>query len=424
MKLKIILLSMLLLLLVSPALFAGCAKQEASLPQEVKGEIVIGLLDDLSGPIAGQGVPYTNGSTDAIRYINEEKGGILGHPLRGILVDHKMDGTMMLSGWERLKNEGVPVVICVTAVAAPILDAAAQDDHIPIVAGGGTYDQLYPMESSYFFANMSEFSGIIESMCKLIEKDWAAKGETGVPKIGIDLISIGTAPKIFGKATRMYVEEKRGWDSVTTLTSLRPVDVTTQVLQMKEAAVDYVYLSNVESVITIWLKELDRQGFYPQVYGSSALGTEEVWRAVGELAIGSIAQQPFVQWTDTDLPLVRLIRDLNAKWHPDVDWRPGYYCRGFTDLLVVSEALTRAVESAGYENLNGDTMKTAMETINDFDPMGIGTGFTWTPDDHRGIQGTRWYEWTEDGILKSVTDWDMYVPLTQEQKTQAYWITD
>jgi len=351
-------------------------------------------------------------------------GGILGHPLRGILIDHKMDGAMMLTGWDRIQSEDVPVVMSVAAIVAPVLDSAAQSDRTPILAGGGIYNQLFPQEPSYYFANMAELSGIIESMCKLVEKDWAAKGENGVPTIGVDCISIGSGPKLFGKAARIYAEEKRGWDSMITVTSLNIVDATTQVLQMKEAGVDYIYLSNAEAAIIVWLKELDRQAFYPKIYGGSGLGTEETWNAVGEMAVGATTQQPFVQWTDTDIPLVSLIRDLNAKWYPDVDWRPGYYCRGFTDTLVLAEALTRAIESEGYENLNGDTMKTAMETIRDFDPMGIGTGFTWTPDDHRGIHGTRWYEWTEDGILKSEAGWDIYEPLTEEQKTQAWWLTD
>jgi hypothetical protein len=64
-----------------------------------------------------------------------------------------------------------------------------------------------------------------------------------------------------------------------------------------------------------------------------------------------------------------------------------------------------------------------METITDFDP-GIDFGYTWTPTDHTGMPGIRWYEWTEEGMLEPVGPWDTFEPLPQEQRTLKWWLTD
>jgi branched-chain amino acid transport system substrate-binding protein len=173
-----------------------------------------------------------------------------------------------------------------------------------------------------------------------------------------------------------------------------------------------------------WLKELDRQNLHPTLSGLSGMGSQEIWDAVGELCIGAWAPSYSAHWVDTDIQLVQKIHELNAGWYPEVEWQPGDYVRAFADFLTVAEALERAIDKVGYQNLNGEAMKDAMETIRDFDPMGLGTGYTWTPNDHQGLHANKWYEWTEDGRQKPVSDWYVYDPLPEERRTNAWWLQD
>jgi len=121
--------------------------------------------------------------------------------------------------------------------------------------------------------------------------------------------------------------------------------------------------------------------------------------------------------------MVKLCHDLNAEWHPTETWRPVHYIRGFHDMLVIAEALERAGKKVGYENLTGDAMKDAMETIKDFEPMDYGIGFTWTPTDHQGIHGIRWSKWLAGGSTEPVGGWDVFDPLPDEQRTLSWWTT-
>jgi branched-chain amino acid transport system substrate-binding protein len=414
----------ILVLVMALTLFGACAKEAAPVVpgEEAKGEIIIGILDDFSGPIASVAIPMREAYEDCIRYINEEQGGILGHPLRSIAIDHKMDSAVMMSGWDRLRDESAYQVVGYSLGVAPILGEMAQRDRIPALACMGNIDQLFPKEPGFFFGNVPNIPSLLESGLKFLEKDWDERGETRPAKIGFDVVPLGTTGTQIAKAARIY-SEKRGWEYLVARTPMVPADVTTQVLQMKDFNCDYLFLINSTTAHIAWVKELDRQNFRPMLIGGTQIGAEEMWDAVGELAVGIITEQTSVQWTDTDVPLVKLMHELNAKWHPEVKSRSVHYCRGFANFLVEAEATRVAIEKVGYENYSGETMRDAMESIKEFDP-GIGVGFYWTPTDHQGLHACIWYAWTEEGILTQVSEWDILDPLPEEQQTGAWWLKD
>ena len=418
-----------ILLLLLPAVltmsFVGCQQMEVAEEETDKGEIVIGILDDLSGPASDNMLPRMEGTIDCIRYLNEENQGVLGHPIRAVVIDYKMDHALMRDGWSELKEEGAVLIISTLAGQLAFLQEACQTDRIPTVCGGGSFDQNFPKEPSYLFSSApTRADSSVRPFCDCIEKDWAEKGEYGNPRIGFAFVTFGNIAKMFGKAAKMYTEE-RGWEYVLTPTSLVPKDVSSQVLKMEEFECDYVLIQGTSDHGIAFLKEFDRQDFHPGIFGpTSAIGTRETWNAVGERLVGAICWHQCVIWEETDVPLVALVHELNARWHPKVTERHYAYLRAFSDFLVLSEALERAINEAGYENLDGEAMKEAMETIRDFDP-GLGTGYTWTTTDHQGIQGNRWYRWIEDGTLESIGGWSVREdPPTEEQKTDAWWLAD
>ena len=398
----------------------ACANKKVPTTDTPKGEILIGVLDDLTGPMSPQCSGRVDGILDAIRYINERNGGVQGYQLKAIVIDHKMDASHITPGWDRLTADKVPVVFSTLAMMVPVIVSMSDADHIPVVAGAGDMDLLFPQEQSYFFADAPQLMGVIESACRLIEKEWAEKGEKDPPKIVFDVISIGNLAKMGEKAAPLYAGG-RGWEYLITRTPFAPADVTTQVLQVKEFGCNYLHLSSTDAAMIAWVKELDRQNFHPVVSGLSGLGADEMWSAVGELATGARPNQRSVQWTETEIPLVKLMRELNTEWYPEKTWRSTHYCRGFALFLVVEEAIQRALQNVGYEQLNNETLAEAMVTINDFDP-GIGVGYTWTPTDRQGLRGGRWYEWTKDGKQVPITDWEIFDPLPAEQRTNAWWL--
>ena len=404
-------------------LLGGCKQAEVVDTDAGKGEIVVGYLEDLSGPLAATVGPQKDGGLDAFRYMEEEKGGILGHPVRTVVIDFKMDSALAMSGWDRLKDEGAVLVLSGASAAAPMIVNACEQDRIVVLGSSSDADNLFPKQPSFYFSTFPHLYGAFDSMCDLVEKDWAKKGEGRTPRIGFDVIALGSYQRVFGKAGKL-VAEKRGWDYIITNTSIMPASVATQVLQMKEFDPDYAFLCGSSPAIVTWFKDMDRQDFHPVIFGTLTLGDPETWRAVGDLCIGSIFYQHGPQWSDTDLDGIKLLHDLNARWHPDVESRPGVYPRGFAHAMAVSEAIKRAIENVGYENLNSEAIRPAMETITDFDPMGWSAPYTWTSTDHQGTTGCLWYKWAEGGTMVRASDWISYEPLPQEWRTTAWWLKD
>jgi branched-chain amino acid transport system substrate-binding protein len=420
MKAKLIIVACLVLA-IALILPMACKKEAAPMP-EPKGKILIGITDDFIGPLRGSNTAHADGQKDAMRYINEELGGIDGHTLEYIVIDHKSDAGLILSGWERMKNEGALIILSYLGTI-PVLEKKCQEDGIILVGGWPTVDQGYPKGKSYFFAIGIHSPGAIFFGCNSIEEDWAKKGKTGTPKMAFDAIAFGSTKFQLSKAAKMDMA-KRGWEYIITYTSPTPADVTTQVLQVKNFGADYLYIMGSEVAGILWFKELERQGFRPEVYGSSLLALPAIKDACGELIVGS---KPYVQvppWTDTDDPLISKLHELNAKWYPDVTWRSNYYIRGFVSFLATAEALKRAMNNVGYDNLDGDAIRVAMETINDFRPEGMRVGFTWTPTDHHGLHNLRFYTWNEDLILVPAGDWRYIEALPEEQREQSWWLKE
>ena len=92
--------------------------------------------------------------------------------------------------------------------------------------------------------------------------------------------------------------------------------------------------------------------------------------------------------------------------------------------MAMTGALKRATEQVGYEKLNGEAIKTAIETLANFDPMNWDAPYTWTPTDHQGTPGCLWYKWSEDGNMERISEWITYEPLPEEWRVNAWWLTD
>jgi branched-chain amino acid transport system substrate-binding protein len=423
MKAKIGLILMVLLL--GLPLIVACAR-EAPPPttEEPRGEIVFGILEDMSGPLAGTAQGWVDGLKDYTRYINEEKGGVRGHQLKFTLIDVKMDGALAISGWDRLKNEGAVMIVCGAAPVVPVITNAANEDRIPVLSvGGATMEQSYPTEPSYFFATFPHSRVTYLSVVEMMEEDWKQRGKAGSPKVAFDTVDFGNMGRMWNKAAKVAVEAK-GWEYIRTRSPLLPADVTTQVLQMKQFDPDYIYMADTEAALIAFLKEFERQNFHPIKYASMQLATTNVWDSVGEMAAGIPFYTRTPQWWDTHNEGIVLIRELNANWHPEVTYRAGNYAHAFFSFAAVVEAMGRAVDSVGYENLDSEAVKEAWETIRDFEPVGSNIHYTWTPDDHRGIQGCMWHQWTEEGTQEQVHDWFIYGPMPMEQRTDKFWLTD
>ena len=86
-----------------------------------------------------------------------------------------------------------------------------------------------------------------------------------------------------------------------------------------------------------------------------------------------------------------------------------HYTRGFVSVLVMAEGLKRANANGP---VTGESLKTALETLRDFDPMGLAPLISYFPDDHRPNMAVFLYvikdgklSFVKEEILNRRADW-------------------
>ena len=77
------------------------------------------------------------------------------------------------------------------------------------------------------------------------------------------------------------------------------------------------------------------------------------------------------------------------------------YGQGWAMTQILFEGIKRA--ATGGEEIHGDAIRTALESLRDFDMGGATVPVTFTPEDHRGIKGMRIYE-VRDGRWRRLTE--------------------
>ncbi|MBT4267359.1 MAG: ABC transporter substrate-binding protein [Deltaproteobacteria bacterium] len=370
-----------------------------------KGPLIVGLLEDLSGPSAAHGQGTLNGWRDGVRYINEERDGVLGHPINIVWYDYKYDQGQVMKGYEYLKRKGMQFLMSGTGSYGQ--QAAQQKDHMPgLFYSGHSLEQYFPTleKPSFLFYATPSWDNRIEILAKQIEKHWAKSGKSGKPKVGLNVLNVGHFPKMLNKITKV-VCGKRGWECILNYSAPNPADSTTEILQFKNAGCDYIFIMSTESGIISPVKEMARQGYKPKIYGHMPMTSSEYFSALGNFAVGTVGYAYNISYTDdANAPGLKLLHRLNAKWHPELAERSTAYVGAFSASLAIAEAFKRAINKVGYTNLNGDALKDAMETMNKFQVGGLVPFYRWTPTDHQGVPGLKWYVWQKGGTLTADSD--------------------
>jgi len=358
---------------------------------------------------------------DYFQYANTKLGGIQGHPVQLKTYDSKLDAATGVAGWNAMKDLGAPFIVAYMAVIMPVFWPLYAKDQIPSLSSGTTISNYFPTDpkTGYQFISNPILPATYDIYFQLMEARWKTMGKTTPAKFASASMNISTVAPMFAGMTK-YECDKRGWTYVNVTSSPVATDVSSQVLTMKNFGADFVVINAAAGTSIAYVKEFDRQNYHPMVYGWAGF-TGDALLALGQSAVGIQTYQSTPLWTDTDLPLVKLAFNLNTIYHPEVTSRSIDYMHGFTDGMMLVEALNRAQKTAGTATVTGPMMKAALETLDNWDP-GMGSGYTYTPSDHRGLRSIRMYEFTGKKYLVPVTDWIKSPDFAANMNNDDYWI--
>ena len=330
----------------------AAAQTNSSAVQGVtKDEILLGSIQDLSGPLAGYGKQSRAGMQLAVDEINEQ-GGIAGRKLRLLVEDDGYDPKKSVLAAQKLVNQDKIFIMlghigtAQNLAAMPVQFEKNVINFFPITAAREMYDPFHRLK--YSFA-ATYFDQIRMNAPKLIK-------EKGVKKVctiyqdddfGLEVLRGGEAAL---KSLGMEFTEKTNFKRGST-------DFSTQVAKMQASGCEMVILGTIirETIGTIGTAR--KMGFTPVFIGSSAEYSDLIHKLGGKAMDGLYAtmtvQNPY---TDDQSPQLGFwANKYKTKFNEDPTVFSAY---GYNAI----DAFLRAVDKSGA-NLSTESVIKAMDSM-------------------------------------------------------------
>jgi branched-chain amino acid transport system substrate-binding protein len=347
-------------------LFAAAAAL-ASLPAlaqqqgVTKDQILVGTIQDLSGPLAGYGKQARNGMQLRIDELNEQQGSIHGRKVKLLTEDDGYDPKKAVLAAQKLVNQDKVFIIAghlgtaQNMAAMPVQFEKNIVNFMPITAAREMYEPLnrlkYSFAATYYdqirlaLPNMVRQKGA-KKVCTIYQDDdfglEVARGaEAGLKSVGMTLAEKTTY--------------KRG-----------ATDFSSQVAKMKAAGCELVVLGTIirETIGTI--AESRKTGFNPVFLGSSAAYTDLIHKLGGKAMDGLYAtmtvQHPYLD--EASQPIRFWATKYKTKYNEDPTVFSVY---GY----VIMDSFIKAAQKAG-PNLTTDSFIKAMDGMT-FEPDMFGS---------------------------------------------------
>jgi branched-chain amino acid transport system substrate-binding protein len=384
-----------------------------------KGEIVLGLQCDRTGATQTVGVVICPGIHDYIRLVNF-KGGVEGHKIKLIEIDHEYKVPQGVEAYERFKQQGA---VSVFVYGTPLVYALTQkltEDRIPGITPGfgradstdGTrYPFIFPIAATYW----SQAGGAV---------DFAKK------QLGGNLKGKKIAYIFFdnpaGREPIPILEdlaEREGFQLRTFAVPPPGVEMGAQVLDIAQRyRADFTIGHLFGRSPSVSIKEFKRVGYPLTKVLSLVWGSAEadVVAAGGwPIAEGYYTMQ--FAGVGEDYPVLNEIREMykkEGKPAPKEMSSTVYYNRGVLNAALMTEAVRHALKAKPDGKITGADVKNGFEKIRGFTLGGLVPPLEITPTDHEGggwvqifqvkggkfVKSTEWFRAYQDVVAKHVKD--------------------
>jgi branched-chain amino acid transport system substrate-binding protein len=283
------------------ALGTGLAAAQGASQGVTKNEIVLGSIQDLSGPIAGFGKQARLGMQLRVDELNEQSGGIHGRKIRLVFEDSQYDPKKAVLAAQKLVNQDkVFAVVGHIGTAQNLAAMPVQFDKnvmnlFPITAAREMYEPFHRLKFSFAASYYDQMAIFLPRLMK--EKN-ARKACIMYQddEFGLEVLR-GAETGL--KTINMELAEKTSFKRGAT-------DFSSQVARMKASGCELVVLGTIIRETIGAIAESRKTGFNPVFLGSSAAYTDLIHKLGGKAMDGLYAamtvQHPYL---DDAAPQVR-----------------------------------------------------------------------------------------------------------------------
>ena len=368
-------------------------------------EIVIGLQCDRTGATQIVGTVLCPGFHDYVALVNS-KGGVEGHKIRAVEIDHEYKVPPGVEAYERHKKEGAVTMAIYGTPHIYALAAKLTEDRLPgtspgfgsaAAADGTRYPYIFPIAATYW----SQGAAAVDFAKKQL--GGSLKGKK---------IAYLFYDNPAGREPIEVIEDLAAKEGFTLKTFAVPppgVEMGAQVLDIAQRfRADYVVAHLFGGAPGVSIKEFKRVGYPLRKVVSFVWGAAEANIEAGggfAAAEGYYAMQ--FAGVGKDYPVLNEIREMykkQGKAAPKEMDSTVFYNRGVLIGALHVEAIRNALKAKPDGKITGADTKAGFEKINNFTLGGLVPPLKITPQDHEG--GGLVQIWTvKNGKFEKATDW-------------------
>ncbi len=367
----------------------GAAAQQQGV---TKDQILIGTIQDLSGPLAGYGKQARNGMQLRIDELNEQ-GAIHGRKLKLAVEDDGYDPKKAVLAAQKLVNQDKIFIMAghlgtaQNMAAMPVQFEKGVINFLPITAAREMYEPFHKLKYSFAATYYDQMRTTLPKMMR----DKQAKKPCIIYQdddFGLEVLRGAEAGL---KAMNMELAEKTSFKRGAT-------DFSSQVARMKGAGCDFVVLGTIirETIGTI--AESRKTGFTPTFFGSSAAYTDLIHKLGGPAMNGLYAtmtvQHPYLDEASDKIRFWANKYKTKFNEDPTVFSAYGY---NIIDMFI------QAAQKAG-PNLTTDSFVKAMDGMTFPPDIFGGAPQTFGPNKRLGSEVSR-LSVIENGKWKVISDY-------------------
>jgi len=385
---------------------APTAPTAPTAPKPEDQPLKVGMTICMSGPAAEKGSPMGHGKLDCIKYINEELGGVNGHPIIADWYDNAYDTAKQVTLVKKLMDDGA---LFFTNNDSKTMQASIDIANSAGFAGICSFSSpICTNPPQHIYAQMPDYGD-----------DWAAfatyymeniwKGE-GKPKMAMHLLNnttgYGARDAAICLADSLGIE-LLPWEEHTT-TTISEMESMTRIKALKP---DVLFISSTPAPTAVIIKNAYDLGMYPGVVIGCAHASYTkvlVDLAGAKVVEGVYGVFPTVNWGDNVPGMAKMTeycQKLHAKDYGNMD-----YITSWAEALIDAEILRLALENSGYDVLaKGDATaweaveKNGIQKLN-YDVEGLHGPVKYTPGDNRLDKSVRTFQ-VVNGVITPVTSW-------------------
>jgi branched-chain amino acid transport system substrate-binding protein len=370
-----------------------------------KGEVVIGVQCDRTGPTSIVGTVYCPAFHDYVALVNS-KGGVEGYRIKALEIDHEYKVPPAVESYERHKKDGAVTMAVYGTPQIYALTAKLTEDRIPgtspgfgsaAAADGTRYPYIFPIAATYW----SQGAAAVDFVKKQL--GGSLKGKK-IAYIFYDNPA--------GREPIEVIESLAALEGFQLKTFAVPppgVEMGAQVLDIAQRfRADFVIAHLFGGAPSVSIKEFKRVGYPLRKVVSFVWGAAEAnIDGAGGFAVAEGYYAMQFAGVGSDYPVLNEIRDMYKKQGKEPLKEMAstvFYNRGVLVAALHVEAIRNAIKAKGGGKITGADAKAGFEQISNFTLGGLVPPLKVTATDHEGGGLVQIWQ-VKDGKFVKVTDW-------------------